>query len=191
MARRVDGRRGKAVVKGKAEPGEDRAALARGRGCAEKRRQRRAQSAEPGKDRKHHRQHVDEMRRVLQEAVALAGGLSRAGEIADLQLGEPALDQPRAGRAGAAAEIAAIDDQAADALCAEIAEEPGAVHPGAENDDIHGIAFDEGRQVEGERSVEIVRSIGRVDRKVRGIHSCVRSPCAARARPAAPQSTGP
>ena len=76
------------------------------------------------------------MGRVEQHAVALAQGFVNQAELAVFQVADAAVQHVGGGRAGAAAEVAALDQEGVDAIQSQIAKCADAVDAAA--DDEHG-----------------------------------------------------
>ncbi len=75
------------------------------------------------------------MRRVAQQQVALHRGFANEPEFARFQILDAAMDQARRRGAGAFADVAAINQQAINALQAEITKETAAIDPRADDQD--------------------------------------------------------
>ena len=103
---------------------------------------------EPRKDRDHRGQRAHQVGGIAQQQVAFQRGLRDQPQFAGFQVFDAAVDQARRRGGCAAAEIALVGDHAADALFAQVAEQPCTVDPRAQDQNVdvadagHAMSFE-------------------------------------------------
>ena len=124
------------VVEAEAERGDEEAAVVEPGLDAQEAGDRAEDAAGPGADRHDAGQRRDQVRRGGEQHVALGGRLADQAELAGLEIFQAAMHQPRRSGGGAGREVVALDEQAAHALGAEVAEGAAAVDAAADDDDV-------------------------------------------------------